>query len=360
MAHRQVAQEYAAMAPGPANVGGAFMAPAPVTGTGMPSMAGMPGSDDSLDIFDMKMEGYDSVFLNDGLDEIDQDQSLTADERQKKREERLERNREIARNCRKRKRERVEALVEEVTSLRETNRKLELQLKMLMNKLGEATSGRGNRGKVDEERRLNEVTSMNQMLEQKCSDEDVLRRLQHYTEIYSDCGEERKKLVKVHINQLEQLLLPTQISKMLLWILKQDEEFYSDENPNSMWSVLCKELQIDEKQKSELKAQRGQLGTQNASMKRCLLSLQKFEKDVERNMYNRQAQMDKILKIITPKQIVKFLQWVEDNQACVHMLDGLWTFNKKRQDEIMQEISKPPPQSPFQDEGSPRPKAQAQ
>mmetsp|Transcript_12620 Transcript_12620/g.24469 ORF Transcript_12620/g.24469 Transcript_12620/m.24469 type:complete len:343 (+) Transcript_12620:595-1623(+) len=312
---------------------------------GPPSMGtGLTGPLD--DLFDLKGESYDP-FLNDdddddGLDDIDDDNTLTDAEKQKKREERLERNREIARNCRKRKRERVEALAEEVTMLRETNRRLELKLKMCMNKLGKATSGRGNRGKDEEERRLHEVKSMNQMLEQKCSDEDIVQRLQNYTEVYSDFGEERKKLVKVHINQLEQLLLPTQISKMLLWVLKQDDDFYSDDNPDSMWSVLCKELQLDEKQKAELKSQRGQLGMQSSSMKRCLISLNKFEKDIEKNMINRQSHMDKILKIISPKQIVKFLQWVENNQACVHMLDGLWTFNKKRQDEIMQEINKPP------------------
>ena len=43
----------------------------------------------------------DMAFLNKGIDEIEQDVNLTESERQQKREERLERNREIARNCRK-------------------------------------------------------------------------------------------------------------------------------------------------------------------------------------------------------------------------------------------------------------------
>lgn len=46
----------------------------------------------------------------------------------KKREDRLIRNREIARNCRKRKREKFEALQAEVKKLKERNRHLELKL----------------------------------------------------------------------------------------------------------------------------------------------------------------------------------------------------------------------------------------
>jgi len=305
-------------------------APIPPPMDAFPAM-GSPSGDDDLD-------ETVQMFLQDSLLEIENDTSLTDVQKDAKRKERLERNREIARNCRKRKRERAEALQEEVTRLRETNRQLELKLKMAQNKLGEATSGRGNRGKIDEERRLQEVQGMYKMLEQRCSDEEIMEKLKTYTEVYSDFGEERHKLVKVHVDQLEQLLLPTQVSKMLLWILQQEDEFYTDTDPKSIWSVLCRELELDEVQKASLKAQRSELGAQSASMKKCLHSLNKFAENVEKNMEERSSVFQKIISIIKPSQIIEFLKWIEENQSCVHMLNGLWTINRKRSREIDAEI----------------------
>ena len=287
----------------------------------------------------------DLAFLNQGVEDIDADTTLSEGEKAARREERLERNREIARNCRKRKRERIELLMEEVAALRENNRVLELKLKMAQNKLGEATSGRGNRGKEEESRRLKEVRTMNKMLDQKYADEEVVKRLRAYSETYADFGEERIKLVKVHTAQLEQLLLPTQVSKMLLWILQQDDDFYSGSDPSSIWNMLCNELKLDEQQKASIKEQRGQLGLQNASMKKGLIQLNKFESEVAKNMELRRKQIAKVMSLISPTQTIRFLQWVEDNQACIHMLNGLWSVNKQRNKDIIDEIM-PDPDDP--------------
>mmetsp|Transcript_881 Transcript_881/g.1305 ORF Transcript_881/g.1305 Transcript_881/m.1305 type:complete len:197 (+) Transcript_881:389-979(+) len=162
-----------------------------------------------------------------------------ANEDEQKRLQRLERNREIARKCRKRKRERANALHDEVIRLRETNRKLEHQLKICQSKLGQATSGRGNRGKDEETRRLDEVKRMGEMLKQRASEDEIKERMKAYTELYADYGEERLNVIKILISQLEQTLMPTQISKMLLWLLSHEENFYTDSN--AIWSTLVKE-----------------------------------------------------------------------------------------------------------------------
>jgi len=280
----------------------------------------------------------DLIDQPEGEDEYDRNPNMTDAERVQARQDKLLRNREIARNCRKRKREKIEGLIEEVSILRETNRQLELKLKMAQNKVGQATSGRGNRGKDEEDRRVSEVKSLLSMIPQRSSDEEILGRLEGYTKTYADFGEERHKLVKVHVGQLEQLLLPTQVSKMLLWILKQDDEFYTDNNPDSIWNMLSKHLSLDAHQKEQIKEQRTRLGAQNTSMKKCLKMLTSFENEVQQNMKIRKGQMDEVMKIITPSQTIKFLQWVEENQACIHMLNGLWSVNKQRQQEVMNDI----------------------
>jgi hypothetical protein len=173
----------------------------------------------------------------------------------------------------------------------------------------------------------------------------VVKRLRAYSETYADFGEERIKLVKVHTAQLEQLLLPTQVSKMLLWILQQEDDFYSGADPTSIWNMLCNELKLDEQQKASIKEQRGQLGLQNASMKKSLMQLNKFESEVSKNMELRRKQIEKVMSLISPTQTIRFLQWVEDNQACIHMLNGLWSVNKQRNKDIIDEIM-PDPDEP--------------
>ena len=40
-----------------------------------------------------------------------------------------------------------------------------------------------------------------------------------------------------------------------------------------------------------------------------------------------EAEMDGVRAILTPKQAAKFLVWVSNNGAAMHMLDELWSKN---------------------------------
>ena len=225
------------------------------------------------------------------------------------REARMERLRNNARESRKRKREREELMKEEVEALRAG------QLK--------ETSGR-----KEESLRIESLRAMNNMLDSKCEETELVKRLRSYAENYADFGETRIERVKMLTAQLEQQLLPTQASKMLLWVLQQQEDdFYSDSNP--IWNVLCKKLDLDEQQKAYLKEQRRQLGQQNAHMKKTLMRLHKFKNVVLKNMELRRKQIENLVSVISPQRTIRFLQWAEDNQACIHMLNGLWSIRDK-------------------------------
>lgn len=52
-----------------------------------------------------------------------------------------------------------------------------------------------------------------------------------------------------HLEQLRMLLLPTQVTKMCMWSLHQDDEFYDEEKNQTswgggIWNILCKELNV--------------------------------------------------------------------------------------------------------------------
>jgi hypothetical protein len=73
------------------------------------------------------------------------------------------------------------------------------------------------------------------MLEIKCSEADMKTPLAHYKEMYSSFGRERSAAIAFHMSQLKSLLFPnTAVSKMTLWSLQQDDEFYNEKmNPKT-------------------------------------------------------------------------------------------------------------------------------
>ena len=66
---------------------------------------------------------------------------------------------------------------------------------------------------------------------------------------FADYGKNRQAAVVYHLEQLRMLLLPTQVTKMCMWSLHQDDEFYDEEKNQSswgggIWNILCKELNV--------------------------------------------------------------------------------------------------------------------
>lgn len=221
--------------------------------------------------------------------------------------------------------------------LGETNKDLEIQLKIAKSKLGQVKTGRGNRGEEEEKRRIAEMQRISQMVSQKCSEEEIELRVKNYTILYSDYAEERRRVLQTHVSQMESLLLPTKISKMLLWILEQDDEFFKGGDGSSIWQTLIQELKIDEGQKKAIIDQRNKLGTQNVGIKQIIKKLKLLEQEILESMQSRQARMNEITNVFTPTQQAKFLHWVENNEACVQLLDELWKQRTTKHDDLDQD-----------------------
>lgn len=261
---------------------------------------------------DMMLDDQD--MMND-----DDFKNLTAEQ---KRLRRLEKNREIAKNCRKRKREKIGALEEELTRLREWNRQLE-------KKLNQTDDG------VDrEDIRLKEMNEITHMVQNKVTEAEIRRKLEVYKEVYSDFGKERRVAISYHLEQLKALLLPNQVSKMTLWSLEQDDEFY-DEKKNQnifgggIWNTICAELELTDEQKKALVEMRRPIRIQRDNVGECLRILAELEKRVEENFNSMTAQMSTLMQTIAPMQQAKFLIWIENNQPAMLMLNSLTNFHAR-------------------------------
>ena len=159
---------------------------------------------------------------------------------------RLEKNRQSARDCRRRKKERVKDLEERVKRLERQNRELRVQLKI----------GRESE-EADAAEKWRITNQIRELVEKNESDATIAQTIDMFKDRYADYGQERRSTIRYHIDQLEELLQPTIVTKMGLWSLHQEDDFYEDKisKPSigqSIWNILCEHLQVTETQKRRI------------------------------------------------------------------------------------------------------------
>ena len=113
----------------------------------------------------------------------------------------LERNRRSARECRKRKKEMITELENRVSTLERENMQLRVQLRI---------------GRESDEKETAEkwriTNKLGEMVKNNESDATILETISMFTERYADYGKERRVACRYHLDYLEKLLVPTQVS----------------------------------------------------------------------------------------------------------------------------------------------------
>ena len=174
-------------------------------------------------------------------------------EAEQKKKRRLARNRESARECRKRKKEYGEGLRAQLVHLEAENLQLRLKLKIGVDPSKKSGDN------------LTQITSrLNTMLQQNSTDADIRKEIEELQEKYSDYGRDRKSSIDFHISQLRKCLLPTQTTRTLLWLMSCAPMFHdrsgaeksspAEGNPElrELWKDLLNELLPSAEQKKKL------------------------------------------------------------------------------------------------------------
>lgn len=110
----------------------------------------------------------------------------------------MEKNREIAKNCRKRKKEKKEALEEEIKYLSEENARLRVQLK----------------DETDDETRRKQRVEGLERLRAKYESGDaagIQQEIRQFVADWVSFGQKRLMMAEFHLDQLKSLILPTQV-----------------------------------------------------------------------------------------------------------------------------------------------------
>ena len=183
------------------------------------------------------------------------------------------------------------------------------------------------RSKEAEQQRVQDLSELMRMVESGSSDVDLKNKLARYREKYSDFGEERASRVKFHINNLRELLFPTEISRVFFtlmdhWEGQPDPKAYEGEQSvEEIWNAMKASLQVNNEQLQEFLKIGPETREQEKSMKESFRLLDALEKNFQTKSEGMEIRMDQLSRVISTAQSIRFLTWIENNKAVLCMID---------------------------------------
>ena len=286
---------------------------------------------------------------------------------------RLEKNRLSARECRRRKREAAEQLQHQINAMEAENLKLRLQLQI---------------GTEAESRIASEQTAVTQeihsLLESGASEADIYATLEEFKEKYADYGKSRRSSIEFHLRQIERLLQPTQTTSVVMHAIQggatavitnaqenaaplsnsslpiedplkavspssttvASASSFHDEssslpttakdqpssdaqqparlNPKDLFRYLVQYLEVTPQQAAAMKDSRLVAQEMDSYLDSSLSVLTELRDRLAQTGEDLDAEFSNVRSILTPTQAAKFLVWVANNSACMHMLNELW------------------------------------
>lgn len=246
-----------------------------------------------------------------------------------KKRKRLERNRESARECRKRKKEKKLLLRQQLALLEADNLQLRLKLQV-----GHETTN-------SEEKSQFISSKLEVMMKEGASDLEIQKAIAEYQERYSDYGRDRRSAIDFHVAQLRRCLQPTQTTRAILWLMSLARQFhdksdgeikYTDPNELfNLWLDLLHEIKPTPAQKKLMVSYTNPSATGsdpfadiNSVSQTCNGMLDRLVEIICNKNNSLDNEMNNIQTILSARQIAKFILWIDQNPACMQMLEALW------------------------------------
>ncbi|CAB9517613.1 Basic region leucine zipper [Seminavis robusta] len=265
---------------------------------------------------------------------------------------RLEKNRLSARECRRRKREATENLEREINVLEAENLRLRIQLQ-----IGE---------EAEDKRRQEEVKvteGIHALLESGASEAEIYENIEKFKEKFADYGRDRRSAIEFHLRNIERLLMPTQTTTIAMRALQGGDIPNAPQNnngnnafavsptstiesaattgdssiiplegpsppktqdPKALFQFLVNHLEVSPEQGAALKDSRFVAQELDTHLDKALKVVEELKTRLTECGEDLESEFDNIRAILTPTQAAKFLVWVANNGACMHMLNELW------------------------------------
>lgn len=218
------------------------------------------------------------------------------------------RSREIAKECRRRQRERKEELENRVAALKKENQELREHFQNVSQRTTDIQRQRASMESAMHSR-LKEIEKLDENNEEK---KNLVNLVKKFTDLYADYGSCRQKEVAFHLSQLEKLMMPTQPTKMILWTLQQDYKFF-EEKSSPIFGQLVKELELTPDQVSFLTKQRSEALKLLLHLKETLNLIKQLKASIKEKHESFDRECGKIFAEASAEQSVQFILWITNN-----------------------------------------------
>ena len=273
---------------------------------------------------------------------------------------RLAKNRVSARECRRRKREATENLQREINVLEGENLRLRLQLQI------------GQEAEESMEKDQTKLTEeIDALLKSGASEAEIYAALESFKEKYADYGRDRRSAIEFHLRNVERLLMPTQTTSVVMRAIQGGSQHASESssststtttttttaapdammearpsrasatdnttpdmeeattpNPNLepkvLFQTLVNRLNVTPEQAAALKDSRFVAKEMDACFEQALGVVKELRERLAQTGEDLETEFNNVRNVLSPTQAAKFLVWVSNNSAAIHMLNELW------------------------------------
>lgn len=258
------------------------------------------GSSDSPRGRQQGEEGEDQVG-----DSTDQDQESNNKVGGKRK---VPRSSEIAKECRRRQKEKKDELENRVAALKKENQELREHFQNVSQRTTDIQRQRASMESLMH-KRLKEIEKLPEDSEER---KNLVSLVMKFTDLYADYGSCRQKEIAFHLAQLEKLILPTRVTKMILWTLQQDYKFFEEKN-SPIWGILVKELDMTPDQISFLTKQRSEVLNLLLHLKESLNLINELKVSIKDKHETFDRECGKITTEASANQTVRFILWITNN-----------------------------------------------
>jgi hypothetical protein len=223
-----------------------------------------------------------------------------------------------------------------------------------------------------EQTRLTE--GIDALLKSGGSEGEILAKIEEYKEKFADYGRDRRSAIEFHLRNVERLLQPTQTTSFVLTTLQGGASSLMAPPPDtsqpapaispqpqlaisptvtisvapgvdssseattattiaahqftdtkSLFRYLVQFLEVTPEQAAALKDSRFVAQEMDNCLKDSVSVLKELQARLTQCGESLEAEFANVRTILTPTQAAKFLVWVANNSACMHMLNELWS-----------------------------------
>ena len=203
---------------------------------------------------------------------------------------------------------------------------------------------------------------LDELLKSGASEVEIFSTIEEFKEKFADYGRDRRSTIEFHLRNVERLLMPTRTTSVALRALHGvsgpsssagnnappaaaaaaapvisptasadsaapvDSSVLAVDTPNpalqpkAMFQYLVNYLQVTPEQAGELKDSRWVAQELDESLVQALHTLEELRTRLTQCGKDLEAEFNTVRSILTPTQAAKFLVWVANNSACMHML----------------------------------------